>query len=316
MSIIGIAGALISHCSIFSRGGSLREDRGYVGSGECCSCHVSLHPGITEQWRASAHHTTMKSGSQEGGIQAENKLVPALGNENILAVLGDEDRGFVFVSRDFQIFPGEGFKPDDSFPPHEEIGLEGKRLDAARSCFGCHATGYAVLRKEYVEPGVGCEACHGTGRKHVDSGGAAGTIVNPARLAPERNRMVCGQCHSLGTDPSGIHPFPVMNNGEPFQPGQDLSLGFVDSRPVASSKGGEYSTFVNSPAPYSSQLCTDCHNPHGKTGNSSMLVDPTSALCKRCHWNPLSGIAQVDEERHWGADKHHCWHCHEYTHVH
>ena len=316
VSITIIGAAVISQCSIFSQARSFREDTGYTGSEQCCSCHGSLHPEIIRQWKASSHHLTMKSGSWEKDIPANLKLIPSLEKEDILAVIGYEDGGYLFVGLDFQVFPPEGFRLEGSFPPHDEIGLEGKKLDAGQSCFGCHATGYFVSRKKYVEPGVACEACHGPGRKHVDSGGAEGTIVNPARLPPDRNRMVCGQCHSIGKDPSGVHPFPVINRGEPYRPGHDLTLGFVDSRPVTTPKGGEYSTFVLSPEPYSNQLCTDCHDPHGKTGNPSMLGDPTSALCKRCHWNPLSGIAQVDEERHWGAHKYPCWYCHEYTHIH
>ena len=37
---------------------------------------------------------------------------------------------------------------------------------------------------------TGCETCHGPGSLHVQSGGGAGTIVNP-RKSPE----TCFQCH-------------------------------------------------------------------------------------------------------------------------
>src|SRR5437868_849044 len=37
---------------------------------------------------------------------------------------------------------------------------------------------------------IGCESCHGPGSKHVNSGGAAHTIINP-RKSPD----TCFQCH-------------------------------------------------------------------------------------------------------------------------
>ncbi|HUU27770.1 MAG TPA: cytochrome c3 family protein [archaeon] len=294
----------------------VQGDAGYIGSEQCCSCHAGLHPGIVNEWQASTHHRTMKAGSPGKDLSSNPSIDPALEKKDISAVIGHEDSVYAFVGTDFQVFQSEGFGIKEPFPPHDEIGREGEKTDAGRLCFGCHATGYSVSRKKYAEPGVACEACHGPGKKHLDSGGSKGTIVNPSRLPPEGNRMVCGQCHSLGKDPSGQHPFPVMTGGEPFKPGDDLTLGFVDDNPVIVTRGAEYSTFVHSPRPYSDQLCTDCHEPHGKAGNPAMLKSPTSALCLRCHGNPLSGVMQVDEKRHWGAYKHTCWLCHEYAHLH
>ena len=187
-------------------------------------------------------------------------------------------------------------------------------MDASQSCLGCHATGFFISEKTYVEPGVGCEACHGPGKKHVDTNGSEGTIVNPSDLPPDRSRMVCGQCHSLGKDSSGKHPFPVMSDGEvlkPYQPGQDMTLGFVDDKPVIARKGGEYSLLVLSPDYYAKQVCIDCHDPHGKNDNASMLIDGTSETCLRCH-----RINFPDLSTHWGADKSPCWECHNYAHTH
>jgi len=313
---LGIGLTAIFPGTAYGDTGSILKIAGYAGSDECRSCHEDSHPGIVRKWLASPHQRTMESGPGKKEILRKWKIgLSAVGKE-VVAVIGGEDSGYVFVGHDFQVFPPEGLGLTDSFPPHDRIGNPGKKADAGQSCFGCHATGYFVSAKKYVEPGVACEACHGPGRKHIDSGGAQGTIVNPARLVPHRNRMVCGQCHSLGKDPSGRHPFPVMGEGGPFQPGDDLALGFVDSRPIVSTKGGEYSTFIRSPKPYSDQLCTDCHEPHGGSGNPSMLIDSTSALCLRCHGDPLSDVARVDEESHWGAHRHTCWSCHDYVHLH
>jgi predicted CXXCH cytochrome family protein len=281
---------------------SIQDELGYVGSDTCCSCHATQDPETVRNWQISLHAAASALyGSEEG---------------NTLLLIGSGTAGSVRVATDLRVEVVEGTQLETTFPPHDQLAVQGAAVDAGQTCLGCHTTGYSILEKNYSEPGVGCEACHGPGRKHVDSGGLEGTIVNPSKLSADRNRMVCGQCHSLGFDPSGKHPFPVSGGKAPFLPGEDLNVAFIDSKPVTTFQGGEYSTFVNSPEPYSDQLCTDCHNPHGNEEAQSMLVDPSSTLCKRCHSNPLSGIDQVDEESHWGADRHNCWECHDYAHLH
>ena len=291
---------------------------GYVGSEKCLLCHRNLHSEIVKSWQDSKHHTTMRLVSENKNILENLKMTSSLKKEDVLAIIGHQDKRYVFVRSDFQVFASEQWQDEESDPPHDEIGTEGKKVDATQQCFGCHATGYFVSQKKFAEPGVGCEACHGPGKKHVDSNGLDGTIVNPAKLSPARNRMVCGQCHSLGKDISGKHPFPVMSDGKtrkPFQPGQDLHLGFVDAKPVLVRKGWEYSLFVQSAERYSKQLCTDCHDPHGKE-SPSMLVDATSELCLRCHG---VGSDRLAYENHWGLGnviKWPCWDCHRKAHQH
>jgi predicted CXXCH cytochrome family protein len=176
-----------------------------------------------------------------------------------------------------------------------------------------------VSRKAFAEPGVGCEACHGPGSQHVESPASKGTIINPAKLPADRSQMVCGQCHSLGKDPSGNYPFPVAGKGDaarPFMPGEDLTAAFVDARPKLERKGWEYSLLVQSPQRYASQRCTDCHDPHGKAAHPSMLLDPTSETCLRCHG---VGSARLSFENHAGPGdgiKRPCWECHHNAHAH
>ena len=54
-------------------------------------------------------------------------------------------------------------------------------------CGGCHATGVDLEKQKFVEPAVGCEACHGKGSWHAALPKTAvfekrQTIVNPAKL--------------------------------------------------------------------------------------------------------------------------------------
>lgn len=318
-SVIGAAFiviAVVAAGSLWPNSNLPGEKVDYIGSEKCLNCHRDLHPAVVEKWQASAHRQAMRDVSGKEEIKQKNGLGTASKNQQFLALIGREDGQHVFIATNFEVLLPEDVQLKVSFTPHDRIATQGKALNAAQSCLGCHTTGYSVSRKEYIEPGVACEACHGPGKRHVESEGSAGTILNPAKLTPERNRMVCGQCHSQGKDLSGSHPFPVMKTGEPYQPGHDLASVFVDDKPIVNTKGGEYSTFIQSPEPYSRQLCTDCHDPHGGSGNPEMLVDSTSKLCLRCHGNILSGVVQVDEKSHWGSHRHTCWFCHEYTHLH
>ena len=61
---------------------------------------------------------------------------------------------------------------------------------------------YPAFKGELPE-GVDCQRCHGPGAGHVEATKRAGAsiqeiraaILNPARLAPDRQIQVCMQCH-------------------------------------------------------------------------------------------------------------------------
>ena len=65
-----------------------------------------------------------------------------------------------------------------------------------------------------VPEGIDCQRCHGPGEKHVQLAGnpkarredIRASIVNPSRLAPERQMEVCMQCHLETTS------FPLPNS--------------------------------------------------------------------------------------------------------
>lgn len=104
-------------------------------------------------------------------------------------------------------------------------GPHGKALDTLReaashrdpSCLACH-TARTVCGEgggRTKEPGVACEACHGPGGAHVDSGGQTGLGgVGPGHAKPCVVEPVCRSCHTDVRDPgwalearlAGVHP--------------------------------------------------------------------------------------------------------------
>lgn len=295
------------------------QERAYVGSSKCIACHRNQQPALVQGWQRSAHRRTMTVLRPEDPLPDGVKLLPSLKRQEIQAILGRPDGEYVFMTRDFGMIASAAWRREEPDAPHDVIGVPGSPADASRQCLGCHSTGYSVSSKAFAEPGVACEACHGPGSLHVASPSGKGTIINPGKLPLDRSQMVCGQCHSLGKDPSGKYPFPVIAKGDAgrtFMPGEDLALTFVDARPMLVRKGWEYSQLIKSPESYSRQRCTDCHDPHGKTDHPSMLLDATSETCLRCHG---VGSARSQFENHWGlgdATKRACWDCHPNAHAH
>jgi hypothetical protein len=154
------------------------------------------------------------------------------------------------------------------------------------------------------EINVGCESCHGPGSRHWEATGQGRHIVSPALLTPEREAMICGQCHSR---PKGAFntDSPVDADGWMMVAGtsrHDFLAGhatsqldgaasdyFADTDMHSKSHHQQYSDFIRS-ALYKngSQLltCASCHDPHRRTEHGRQLrADPADnqASCGGCH---------------------------------
>jgi predicted CXXCH cytochrome family protein len=186
-------------------------------------------------------------------------------------------------------------------------------------CISCHTTagniGFSPGDQRYdttwVDPGAGCESCHGPGAEHVaaaQAGGEAGSILNPAQLEARESAEICASCHALSL------PFETRWGGNrPYRPGDDWNQAFlpllrpaeqgpfaglahVDRRPAAgvmAYQGLEQSScFLQGGA-----TCATCHDPHGG-GGEHQLKSPAegTGLCSGCHAEVVA--AGEDHTRH------------------
>ena len=90
----------------------------------------------------------------------------------------------------------------------------------------------------------GCEACHGPGKEHIESGGEVSKIFSFSRVKSEEASRQCLDCHQLGE---------------------------------------EHSNFVRSEHQKQGVGCIDCHSPHHPKTTERLLKAEQPQLCYGCH---------------------------------
>ena len=169
----------------------------------------------------------------------------------------------------------------DPPPSLEEAAGRDISGDEARNCFSCHGTAATAgnrLQLDHVVPGVGCEACHGPGAKHVAAMSSGGQkelhIFNPKTLDPETlSQEFCGACHR-GVDTVAMMPNLNGINNVRFQPYRLYNSRGHDPRDARFT-------------------CTACHDPHVELKQADSIYD---AKCITCHAPPLASVAAAKKQ--------------------
>lgn len=207
-----------------------------------------------------------------------------------------------------------GMSPGYDHPDHEDFSRQ-----VTHSCLFCH-NGYPQLPEPSdrygqrnvfsteLPSGIGCHRCHGPGADHVKlaSSGtvAAGqirqSIVNPARLSPERQLDVCLQCH---LEAAAAAP-RFRRSGRPvfsFKPGESLAdyivhfdLGDPDSehpldRFEIDSAGYRMRQSACFRLSRGAMTCTTCHDPHRRL-RGEQAVSHYRERCLSCHNRPSPAV--------------------------
>jgi predicted CXXCH cytochrome family protein len=185
-------------------------------------------------------------------------------------------------------------------------------------CFFCHnaypelPTGSDSPEADPVYPaqlpeGIDCQRCHGPGSVHVEtaqqrrpSAEVRQAIVNPARLASDRQLEVCMQCHLETTSfvlPASIQRY--ARGAFSYVPGQPLG-DFLLHFDHAKGTGHEDKFEIVSAAYRLRQskcfessggalVCTTCHNPH-RTPHDEQAAAMYTAACNKCHQTKLKSL--------------------------
>jgi predicted CXXCH cytochrome family protein len=194
--------------------------------------------------------------------------------------------------------------PDGTVPPGDNLHWTGRYQNWNMMCGECHTTAYRKgyddaqdsYRTTWAESNVGCQACHGGGRAHVDSAralaqAAKAKATGAPATAPVRtpNQAIyaaraggpaqvdqCAACHARRTRlvEQTTPGAPLLDDFIPDTLRADLY--HADGQQLA--EVFEYGSFRQSRMYQAGVACSDCHEPHG-----GRLRTPGNALCLQCH---------------------------------
>lgn len=229
--------------------------------------------------------------------------------------------------------------PNEDIPPGDELHWTAPAHNWNFACAECHST---RVRKHYdaaadtydtrwSEIDVGCEACHGPGKRHTELATAAaqdgndypadhGLVVELggpgewARAPGQKNAQLlrppagaaeveaCGRCHARrsqltedyvhGRPLSDTHRVQLLNAGYYHPDGQILDEVFV------------FGSFVQSRMHAVGVTCSDCHEPH-----SQKLLAEGNAVCTACH-APATYDSAAHHHHPMDSDGAQCVECH------
>lgn len=269
------------------------DEREYVGSRECSSCHRSLSQAHND----TAHALTFSE--DEDRILADfsqgedMRQVQFPGEDSLRAFTADDIAFAVGSGRriqryvvetgddEYQVLPAEwnivtgAWQPltmGDTWPSDA--------YDWGKNCAGCHTTGYNVERARWEDEGVECEACHGPGSEHLEVADDVGRRPDADELLELRasinnatDPQVCGQCHSRGTGPdnlaypAGYVPGMRLNDVYQLVDLQDSAHWWVSGH--ASHKNMQYNEWAESG--------------HARALASMLESEAADASCLTCH---------------------------------
>jgi len=174
-----------------------------------------------------------------------------------------------------------------------------------KNCYSCHVSqqekNYDSAKDEYksawLDFGTNCERCHGPGAEHVahysaasKPAGPVSDIVLQTKLSPERNTMVCAQCHSFrdiyvrgysaGADYYDYF-VPIL---ESTQPADKDPAYWADGRTRRFSNDA-FGLWQSECYLKGRATCVDCHVSAHETEieRNPQLRPDANALCARCH---------------------------------
>ena len=190
------------------------------------------------------------------------------------------------------------------------------------TCVNCHATNLAknfnpstnTYATTWTEMGIGCEACHGPGARHIDvvtawqknpasrpvqPTAAQLDVFSPNQATPRQVFDACGYCHGNKNN--------VFFGFKPGDRYEDFALPFLISQPIPDNDpqgdfwpDGRPSRF-NRPQALTltgcfqkgEATCTSCHKMHGSPNDHALklpveaegggLTRQSDRLCTQCH---------------------------------
>lgn len=209
-------------------------------------------------------------------------------------------------------------------------------------CIACHTTGFDPdawndakaayvageredLRDFFVaDLRIGCESCHGAGGDHVKKP-TKDTIINPANLPLDAQKMTCEQCHTR-TGKNTLYD-AGSNDFRGFVLGEHSFEDIASyQRPAWGTGNRQWSIdgkarrdhqmdyeirmldYINGGTSVHGQMtCFDCHDAHNAGNNTDKngtysLKAPVAELCGKCHGDKAEELAKAVGNAREGFD--------------
>src|SRR5918993_4406595 len=289
-----------------------------VGNAACAACHKSIHdsysttamartsgPALPNLIEGSFYHSPsdvsydierrgevallsyQRSGTRQ--LRGEQRLKYHVGSNTRGRTFLFEIEGFLYQSPINYYAVKDRWDMSPGYSQLVEMELN-HPVDA--TCLFCHASRVQapVMRTvnkfpgdAFLQPGVGCERCHGPGSDHV---AGRGPMVNPARLTGDRRDSVCIQCHLEGE----ARIATAGRTQDLYTPGESLadSLAIFVRDDAAVDRLGAVSHVEALALSMCKQRsgdalsCITCHDPHVQPG-ASEKASYYRARCLGCH---------------------------------
>jgi photosynthetic reaction center cytochrome c subunit len=229
---------------------------------------------------------------ENGGDETEYRVDYVIGSGNHASGYLVDLGGHLFQSpvayytsrHSYDLAPGYENQPDPDFtrPVSEECLL----------CHSGNALHIPGTLNQYRSPvfsaqGITCERCHGPVEWHLAEP-RAGTIVNPAKLAPAARDGICEQCHLFGVA-RVPNPGKSLSDFVPGKPLEDTFTIYHDANPTGTFKvisHVEQLALSQCARNSGGRLwCGSCHNPHAKP---TQPVEYYRSRCLSCHTSGFS----------------------------
>lgn len=172
-----------------------------------------------------------------------------------------------------------------------------------QNCAPCHTSQFEG--KEFLEPGVNCEMCHGPSAAHVKGGPSRSSFK---KMDHRGYVEVCAQCHAQSAirSPQGFppryqrRPYAEFSRKAFYRDGRFRETTFIVEsfeRSACFKKGEAH--------------CGHCHDPHpanpGTNRTSLKHEAGSNRMCLQCHSEKYSAVGHT---RHSSAEATLCVNCH------
>jgi tetratricopeptide (TPR) repeat protein len=263
----------------------------------------------------------------------ENKKYPilhALGGKNVYYFLTPMERGRLQVlplaydvrSKSWFDTAASGIR---HFQGIEEnpVGWKDPEYTFNTSCYGCHASQFTrnydlktdAYNSFWREPGINCEACHGSAVEHVRLCRQAVKgqppkdlkidVIRPPRFSKKIAGDACASCHAKAS-PLTVSYKPGEDFFDHFDVGVfDLPDYYPDGRDLG--ENYTYTQWLMSPCARSGQM--DCLHCHTSSGRFRFTGDKKNNACMPCH---ADKVDKASEHSHHliGEEGSQCISCH------